>query len=554
MRVDVRHPHIPWGVLATAAMMLTTNLAQSDPLPTQTADRTAMFYAPQFNFTRSGEPLIHVGVMQGSNKAEFSSRDPIQVLPLGEGGPEINLPGGRTYTVKLDQGKPGSYRHWVVVQRFSYGNDELIQATIEAWVERGYLPNTIEIGGLFAVGGRRFDSRAVLVTLGGYDDRSSAQALAQRLTRKFGIETEFHRELLSYPTGRLSLGDHHNASQVVHQDVFWVSPTREGQTFRLQTHHGERTYAGSLVFTLHHDGSLSTVNVVPVETLLKGVVPSEVYTSAPMESLKAQAVAARGTLISALGVRHLADPFLLCSEVHCQAYSGLTREHPRTNQAVEETRGELMFARSNPNTPWHIVDARYSANCGGYSEHNDHVWGGAPQSYLRGHADTHADGDKHSAQRLHPNTIQDWVKGRPQAWCNTERYGGKRSFRWDKTVDVATLESWLEKQGHDLGQVKQVDVLERGVSGRVIRMSIQGAKGTLVLDRELTIRRAFGGLRSSMFIVSMDSAGRFRFQGGGFGHGVGMCQTGAMMMAHAGYDHRSILGHYYTGARLEKLY
>ena len=539
------------ALVAVAALIATP--AATEPGKPSTADRMAMFYAPQFNFTRDGEPLIHVGVLNGVADAEFSSRDPIRVLPLGDGGPEMSLPGGRAYTVRLRDGRPGDYRHWVVVQRFRYGHDDLIQTTIDAWVERGYLPRTIEIGGLFAVGGRRFDSRAVLIALGGFEDRGAASALAARLERRFGIEPEFHRELLAYPGGRLDLGDRGNPSRVTHQDVLWVAPTKEGQTFRLQTHQGERTYAGSVVFTVHRDGSLSVVNVAPVETILKGVVPSEVYTSAPMESLKAQAVAARGTLISALGTRHLADPYLLCSEVHCQAYSGLTREHPRTSRAVEETRGELMFAREPWEDRWHIVDARYSANCGGHSEHNDNVWGGDPHSYLRGHADTHSEDERFKGGVTRDN-VKAWVNHRPDAWCNTRRYGGKRSFRWEKTVEPETLQSWVDERNSAVGRVQAVNILERGVSGRVTRMAVKGAGDTLILDRELTIRRAFGGLRSSMFVMTTDAQGRFHFQGGGFGHGVGMCQTGAMMMAHAGHDHRKILTHYYTGAHIEKLY
>ena len=520
-----------------------------------TADRLAILYTPQFNFTREGEPLIHVGVLKGVDSVEFSSDAAVRVLPLGDGGPELSVGPKKTLKMSVSKGRPGRYRHWVVVERVAYGDSGALEKAIERWVGRGYLPTSHEVGGLFAVGGRRFDSRVALVGVGGFKKRADARELSERLSMRFGIETEQHTELLEHASATLTLKG--MGSSLIHKDVVWVGPTKVGQIFKLQTGNGERRFKGGMVFTADRNGHLAVVNSVPAEVLVKGVVPSEVYTSAPMEALKAQAVAARGTMLSYLGVRHLADPFKLCSDVHCQVYSGISKENPRTNKAVEATRGQVMFESKSLGGDWRIVDARYSSSCGGHSEHNDLVWGGVAHPYLRGGPDM-ARLPKAFAGGITDRNIRRWLKKDISAWCNTKKFGGKRTFRWERSVGVEEVEANIAKRKR-IGRLRDIRILKRGVSGRVIQMELVGDSGALELDRELAIRRVFGGLRSSMFALTIvrDDSGlpaRFDFVGGGFGHGAGMCQTGATMMADAGRDHDEILHHYYKGIALKALY
>ncbi len=539
-------------VIALAALGARVDAQQRE---VTTADRLAILYSPQLNFTRDGEPLIHVGVVVGADSVEVSSDDQVRALPLGDGGPDLTLDGDRKLKITLHGGESGVYRHWVVVERMPYGDPRAVEKAIDRWVARGYLPRAHEVGGLFAVGGRQIDSRAVLIGIGGQKERRFAAELADRVERKYGVETESHDELVEHPKGRITLTGGGMPGTLAHRDVLWVGPTRKGQSFTVRAHGTERRYAGSLVFTADRTGKLRVINAVPAEVLVKGVVPSEVYTSAPMESLKAQAIAARGEVLSYLGARHMADPFSICSEVHCQSYKGLSREHARTSKAVDETRGMVMV-EGPKGERLRLVDARYSSNCGGHSEHNELVWGDAPHPYLRGHADMAGGLPRAFQSGISESNVSDWVESRPAAWCNTSEYGGTKTYRWTRTVDRATVEKNLTAS---IGTVKDIQILARGVSGRVTQMRFIGTAGQVTLDRELAIRRAFGGLRSSMFtvVVDRDAKGlpsQFRFQGGGFGHGVGMCQTGAMMMGKAGRKYPDILTHYYQGARIERLY
>ena len=544
------------GLLAVAALTLGPEVdAQQREMTT--ADRLAILYSPQLNFTREGEPLIHVGVVAGADSVEIGSDDMVRALPLGDGGPDLTLDGARKIKISLKGGHPGQYRHWVIVERLPYGNPAAVEKAIDRWVGRGYLPRAHEVGGLFAVGGRRIDSRAVLIGIGGQKDEKFAQELTERVEREYGVEGTSHAELVDHPTGQLILSGGGLPATLTHRDVLWIGPTRRGQSFTVKANGTERRYAGSLVLTADREGKLRVINAVPTEVLVKGVVPSEVYTSAPMEALKAQAVAARGEVLSYLGARHLADPFSICSEVHCQSYKGLSREHARTNKAVDDTRGQVMVD-GEPGADLRLVDARYSSSCGGHSEHNELVWGDAPLDYLRGHADIEGGLPRKFQSGISEANVAAWLDEPPRAWCNTSEFGGGRTYRWTRTVDRATVEKNLANYA-PIGAVKDIEIQARGVSGRVTQMRFIGTRGQLTLDRELAIRRAFGGLRSSMFTVAVDRDAKglpeqFRFHGGGFGHGVGMCQTGAMMMGKAGHGFREILGHYYHGARIEQLY
>jgi SpoIID/LytB domain protein len=119
---------------------------------------------------------------------------------------------------------------------------------------------------------------------------------------------------------------------------------------------------------------------------------------------------------------------------------------------------------------------------------------------------------------------------------------------------------WLDDHGHSLDTITGVEVLERGVSGRIVRLELTGRDGTsTVVERELNVRRLFGGLKSGLFVMDVrrsqsGAIESFHFNGAGYGHGVGMCQTGAMGMAASGKGHRTILKHYYDGIDIQTLY
>jgi stage II sporulation protein D len=143
------------------------------------------------------------------------------------------------------------------------------------------------------------------------------------------------------------------------------------------------------------------------------------------------------------------------------------------------------------------------------------------------------------------------------AACRKSRFAQPGRYRWEKRFTAAELDALLAPL--ELGSIRALQVVERGVSGRALLVTVSGEHGATELRGELTIRRAFGMLNSSFFVVSAerDAAGvptAWLLRGGGWGHGVGMCQTGAIGRADAGEDYRSILRYYFNGAEVAKIY
>ena len=525
-----------------------------------TADRMAMLYSPQLQFSVAGDPMIKIGLIEGQDEISFTPSTAMRVLPLGDGGPEIELPGGVEYRVSLDEGHRGEYRYWAVVARFLPREREQLARFREVWTTLGYATETFRLGSLFSVGGQTFDNRETLLCVGGLSDREAAEALVQLLERDHGVPAELHADLVGFPTGQLTLRSPSVDVRVTHRDLLWVTGDEgsvfevNGASFATNPEPGDgtaRRFTGSMVFTLDRQGRLALVNELPAERLLEGILPVEIYASAPMEALKAQAVAARGELLADLGVRYLADPYMTCADQRCQVYRGVGTEHRRTSQAVEETRGVVILDER------HIAHAVYSASCGGSLGDFASTWGGEEVPYLRSHMDM-ASPPAAFAEGLNEANIEAFINARPDTYDNIETFSGGRLFRWEVTRTRDELSTSADER-YGIGAVLDLEILERDASGRVIRLEIEGAEATVVVERELPIRRALGGLRSALFImeVERDSSGSVasvRFNGAGFGHGVGLCQIGSIGAAERGLDYVEILSHYYPGTRIEQIW
>lgn len=323
----------------------------------------------------------------------------------------------------------------------------------------------------------------------------------------------------------------------------------------------DRRYGGEIEFLLDASAQVTVVNELPLESYLKGVVPSEMPSGFPYEALKAQAVAARVEAISKIGLRHPNAPFDLCDDVHCQVFSGLSKQAESTNMAVESTRGIFIIYRGK------ITEAFYAGVCGGHTENNENVWLMDAKSYLRGILDSKA--RRLSTSLQDERNVRKWIDSSPDVFCNTTRGSvpsslnySKKYFRWQVEYGRSELEEIIRnKTGEYFGNLMDLIPIKRGVSGRLIELEVVGTQKRFVLSRELPIRQALSKrtLYSSCFYVQKQGGTRslpqkFILRGAGWGHGVGMCQIGAAMMAQSGKKFDQILTHYYQGVFLEKLY
>lgn len=343
---------------------------------------------------------------------------------------------------------------------------------------------------------------------------------------------------------------------------------------------------------------LTAVNVLPLERYLASVISSEMKATAPAALLKAHAVISRSWLLAQKEkARHKAahsEPdekvagwendgelirwwdrqdharFDVCADDHCQRYQGIGKPLLESAaEAVRQTRGEVLSYQGS------ICDTRYSKCCGGMTEHFENVWEETPHPYLQALEDREAGEaaaappDLTTAAGAHL-----WIDSRPQAFCDTSDREILASVLNDFDTETTDFYRWTVSYGADelselvsrklkreMGRLLDIEPLERGPSGRIVRIRITGTRRSLVIGKELLIRQAFSPshLYSSAFTVSCqrDGAGnplRFTFRGAGWGHGVGLCQIGAAVMSHRGYSYREILAHYFPHARIEKNY
>ena len=357
----------------------------------------------------------------------------------------------------------------------------------------------------------------------------------------------------------------------------------------------QQQFAGSLKFIVEKN-QVVAVNVVGVEDYLLSVISSEMKASAGLEFLKAHAVISRSWVLSQIRRRqnrpaapvaavqpgnvpqlvtiledmlHTETPaapgpgsadlpaavirrwfdhsdhkrFDVCADDHCQRYQGLTMAVGETvRKAIDQTWGQVLTFEGE------ICDARFSKCCGGMTERFDTCWEDRDVPYLPALPDTpgHGEGDPfcHTSD---PAVLSQVL--------NDYDLETRDFYEWTVTYAVDELSALIARRsGHDIGTLTALEPLETGSSGRIRTLKVVGTRETLIVGKELMIRRILSEshLKSSAFTAAFTSDGKVRLTGRGWGHGVGLCQIGAAVMGSRGYPYDQILSHYYPGADLTR--
>ncbi|MDQ3604599.1 MAG: SpoIID/LytB domain-containing protein, partial [Gemmatimonadota bacterium] len=304
---------------------------------------------------------------------------------------------------------------------------------------------------------------------------------------------------------------------------------------------GGKPYRGSALVQTAGPGRVTAINLVSLEEYLLGVVPHEIGRVGEdlLEAAKAQAVAARTYAVAHRG-RRSALGFDYYATVQDQVYGGSADEHGVTTRAVQETTGEILTHQGTP------IEAYYHSTCAGQTAAIDEVWNERPRPYLVSVVD------------VDPRTGQAY-----------DHFSSR--FRWTQRWSAdslaqtfaRTLADSLPRGAPPLTEVRDLRILERTPSDRVRRLRIDTNAGMVHVggDRVRWIFLTPEGriLNSSKFELELvrNASGRVTevtANGGGWGHGIGMCQVGAMGRARAGQSYRTILLTYYPGTELRKLY
>ncbi len=364
--------------------------------------------------------------------------------------------------------------------------------------------------------------------------------------------------------------------------LFTLHDVTIGVNFHWQRKESQ-SFKGELLFIVE-DNEARAINRIAVEDYLVSVISSEMSATSSLEFLKAHAVISRSWLYAQLErkqkveygtlgfenekevVRWYAREdhtlFDFCADDHCQRYQGITRAaNPNVALAVNETRNLVLKYDGE------VCDARFSKCCGGVTELFSSCWESAEYPYLKALRDAAGCGPVPVLSTEEGARM--WIESSPESFCSTTEkvvlsqilngYDKETNdfYRWRVEYSQSELSELVaERSGIDFGTIEELVPIERGSSGRIVRLRVAGSKAERIVGKELEIRRwlSKSHLYSSAFVVDKvmrDGVCFFVIKGAGWGHGVGLCQIGAAMMGEQGMGYKAILARYYPGASLE---
>lgn len=356
----------------------------------------------------------------------------------------------------------------------------------------------------------------------------------------------------------------------------------------------DQRFTGGVLF-VPEDGKIRVINTVYLEDYLKSVISSEMSATSSPDLLKAHAVISRSWLLAQVDKsrkitqsgekyetaqissgeiirwydREDHTGFDVCADDHCQRYQGITKIiSAQALDAVEVTAGQVLMYGEE------ICDARFSKCCGGISEQFDNVWEPLFKPYLTPVSDTAPLGRMPSADLTNEKVAEAWIKGTPDAFCHTSDkkvlsqvlpgFDQKTTdfYRWKVVYTQAEISRLINaRSGIDFGSILRLEPLLRGPSGRILKLRIVGTKNSIIVGKELEIRKWLSSthLYSSAFIIELGAPENgvpvsVTLLGAGWGHGVGLCQIGAAVMGERGYSYREILQHYFRHSTIETIY
>lgn len=322
----------------------------------------------------------------------------------------------------------------------------------------------------------------------------------------------------------------------------------------------ETLLPGTVTVRLTPAGEWETINRLPLEEYLQCVIGSEMNPAAPEEFLKAHCIISRSWALGKIRRSHKAggsdsiisddcisawedtadhSGFDVCSDDHCQRYQGISDMQPKIKRIVKNTEGMVLTDADG-----NLADTRYSKCCGGRTELFSTCWQEIDYPYLVSQPDSYCDLSGMSAQKREQLLRECFREYDTSAAISND---------WELTVSRNEIRNRLSSLfGKETGDVIDMKIETRGLSGRAKCLLIKCESENYHVGKELTIRRLLSKecLRSSLFDITRLSDGNFRIKGKGWGHGVGLCQTGAARMASEGASYYEILSFYYPGTKI----
>ena len=510
---------------------------------------------------------VRIAVAHEVEQLAIQGNAAYQVVDAG-GEPKTQIKANQPYFVQITRGRPGAATYRLILKVMDPHQTELAIQEAKAARTKYQLPVKV-----FRIPMRQPEENRILVTLGEfssqegarkyysehlkknggpsdedspdvkfiYEDRTPAKEGQVRLVG--GDGTILARDPRSLRVVPLAVGDESLAVAGLNGNASQVNLNKA------------RHYRGEIELAINEEGTLTAVNDLWIEYYLYAVVPAEIGSDAPMESLKAQAVAARSEAVAKIQNGIVSSSFFDFYDTSiAQVYRGRQEEVDRARQAVDATRGEILIHNGL------AVDAVYSHSCGGLLCSSKDLWDTPDSEYSVTKSDRLL--DRTAIDLSSDEAAAKWLSHATDALCNPEQAGYPKHttnyYRWTKTFTGSQLSDMADRS-YGTGQVKDISVTRRMPSGRVREIKIQGEKRTVRIHRELEIRSALDDIYSTFFALDCEKdakgfVSQLTVHGAGFGHGVGLCQMGAFVMGKQGYNYRQILAHYFQGVKIRRLY
>jgi len=359
-----------------------------------------------------------------------------------------------------------------------------------------------------------------------------------------------------------------NNSRAISNNIY-LSPIKAGRGFHWQKSIPIQVLGDIRISSF--ESSLFVINAIYLEDYLMCVATSEMSGDCPKALLEAQTIAARSWILAAEEKKHNHLNLDACNDDCCQRYQGITNLNQESIKAANNTRGIVLIHDGM------ICDARYSKSCGGITENNNNVWDMDSKPYLCSVYDGKASKEYDVSSDL---SFRKWLSNETSSYCspnfitekNLDKFLGNVDkqgsyYRWSVSYDNNELVSLVfAKTGKKFETIINLKTTKRGNSGRVLSLDIIGVLDdntnfSLSIGSEYEIRRILHPefLYSSAFTIESNSehnnkTNRFTLNGAGWGHGVGLCQIGALGMALDGGKTEEILLHYYQSSQIRNLY
>lgn len=504
------------------------------------------------------QDFLRVGIIPSEKIIRFQALSRMRIRALSEHESwEVASPQGVIWRASAGKMiRPPIITYFATVKtRLVRFQEKIPSAPLAIWKKRGY-------ESVRWVGPPRMDDQkkqALLerwfVSLTPPTGKKAAASVCKRVRRvwKSSCIVIARMELPQMGTGILE-AENSNFSKKFHGILELVSPRSPIQVLDVlpEERTGEKIpedFGPKLYIVPGFRNDLALVQSTSLGNYLEGVVPSEIFPRAPIEALRSQAIIARTYALRYLGMKKLPKPFSICGSTKCQVYRGVKHKKPLPSKAVQDTANIVVWEK-----PGHLAETFYHAICGGHTEPRAVVFGRPNRFYLQGTLDEFLPGTVSPLYR--ESFVQEYLNKPPSAYCGIATLTKKDRWRWSAQLDQEKLAKIL-KELRLTPPLTDVKILRRGISGRVLSMTFETALGSKIISGEYRIRMLLGGLLSSLFVLEKEqyenAIQTLTIQGGGYGHGVGLCQMGSIGRAEKGQTFQEILQAYYPGTILAPL-